>query len=80
MEKQKRIEHRIVKGYDDIEKALKKAEDNGEWIWIGESNNALGRWLLVRVDRKIFVNAGMMMHEFYAFDKAINYITEFLFN
>lgn len=71
-------EQRVVKGYDDIEKALKRAEDTKEGIWIGSKK--MGRWVFATVDRKILVNNGMAREEFHAFDKAINYITEFIFN
>ena len=71
-------EQRVVKGYDDIEKALRRAEDTGEGIWIGSEE--MGRWVFAYVGRSILVNVGMARHEFHAFDKAINYITEFLFN
>lgn len=71
-------EQRIVKGYDGIEKALRRAEDTKSGIWIGSKE--MGRWVFVTVDRKILVNNGMAREKFHAFDKAINYITEFLFN
>jgi len=71
-------EQRIVKGYDGIEKALERAENTREGIWIGSKGNS--RWIFATVDRSILVNVGLARHEFHAFDEAINYITEFLFN
>lgn len=72
------IEQRIVKGSDDIEKALGDTQDKESWMWVGNSNH----WLLVKYNRNILINNGFSIEKFNTSDyrEAINYITEFLFN